>query len=54
MSTKRERDEARRRVEQEQEHRKSIEAQLAELEKQPGGASEAQLRALGLDSLGNG
>jgi hypothetical protein len=51
MSTKRERDEARRRVEQEQEHRKSIEAPLAELEKQPGGASEAQLRALGLVEL---
>ena len=48
MSTKRERDEARRRVEQEQEWREHIEAQIAELEKQPGGVSDAQLEELGL------
>jgi hypothetical protein len=46
MSTKRERDKARRQFEQEQEDRKDIAAQIAELEQQPGGVSDAQLEKL--------
>jgi hypothetical protein len=46
--SKQERVEARRRSLQEQEHRNYIEAQLAELEKQPGGAGGAELEKLGL------
>ena len=38
----------RRRFQQEQKHREHIEAQIAELEKLPGGVSDAQLEKLGL------